>query len=254
MIIKTVKTRAVHSGELGLKQLIDESIVSLQENCVVVITSKVVSLCEGRTLPIDSCDKDDLIKCQSDYYLPKEISAYGFTFTITNDLLIPTAGIDESNGNGNYILWPKNVQKTANEMRLYLAKKFNLKNVGVLITDSTCSPLKRGTTGIALAHSGFAALNNYVGKADIFGRQFQVSHSSVSGGLAAGAVVAMGEGSEQTPLAIVSDVSFVNFQHRNPNKKELTELRISKDEDLFAPFLNSVKWKIGGGDCAKNKD
>jgi len=246
MIIKTIKTRIVHSGELKLRQLIDESITDLQENCIIVITSKVVSLCEGRTLPISSCNKDDLIKSQADYYLPKETSAYGFTFTITNNLLIPTAGIDESNGNGNYILWPKNIQKTANEVRSYLIKKFNLSNVGVLITDSTCSPLRRGTTGIALAHSGFAALNNYVGKADIFGRPFQVSHSSISGGLAAGVVVVMGEGSEQTPLAVISDLPFVNFQHRNPNTKELAELRISKDEDLFAPFLESVKWKHGG--------
>lgn len=246
MIIQTIKTRVVHSGELSLKQLIDESIVDLQENCVVVITSKVVSLCEGRTLPINNCDKDNLIKSQSDYYLPKEISSYGFTFTITNDLLIPTAGIDESNGDGNYILWPINVQKTANEIREYLVNKFNLRNVGVLITDSTCSPLRRGTTGIALAHSGFVALNNYVGKIDIFGRPFQVSHASVSGGLAAGAVVVMGEGSEQTPLAVISDISFVDFQYRNPNKQELTELRISKDDDLFAPFLESVKWKRGG--------
>jgi len=96
-------------------------------------------------------------------------------------------------------------------------------------------------------------LDNYVGKADIFGRPFQVSHSSVSGGLAAGAVVVMGEGSEQTPLAIISDIPFVNFQQRNPSKNELAELRISKDDDLFAPFLNSIRWERGGGNNTKNR-
>jgi len=69
----------------------------------------------------------------------------------------------------------------------------------------------------------------------------------VAGGLASGAVVAMGEGSEQTPLCLIEDVNFVKFQDRNPLASELDELRIEPDEDIFAPFLDGVEWNQGLG-------
>jgi putative folate metabolism gamma-glutamate ligase len=247
MIITPIKTRVIQSGDLSLEQLLDESIDVLHEKDIIAITSKVVSLCEGRTIRADTTTKDDLIKQQATFYLDKQNSDYDFTFTITNNTLIPTAGIDESNGSGNFILWPKDPQKTANKIRSYLRNKFGLNYIGVIITDSTCSPMRRGTTGIALAHSGYKALNKYVGKKDLFGRTFRVSYSSISGGLAAAAVVAMGEGSERTPIALINSAPFVTFCKQNPTKKELEWLHISKYEDLFAPFLNSINWKRGGG-------
>jgi len=247
MIITPIKTRVIRPNELIIEQVLDESVTDLRENDVIAITSKIISLCEGRVVAMDKTTKDELVKQQSAFYLDNTHSKYGFTFTITNDTLIPTAGIDESNGDGVYILWPKDSQKTANRIRKYLQNKFGLTNLGILITDSTCNPMRRGTTGIALAHSGYKALNKYVGKRDLFGRTFNVSYSGISGGLAAAAVVVMGEGNEQTPIAIIHDVPFVSFCKQDPPKRELDELRISKDEDLFAPFLNSIKWRKGGG-------
>jgi F420-0:gamma-glutamyl ligase len=56
----------------------------------------------------------------------------------------------------------------------------------------------------------------------------------------------MGEGTEQTPIAVISDVPFVKFQQHNPTKEELEFFYIkNKEEDLFAPFLNAVKWHLG---------
>jgi len=246
MIVTPIKTRIIRSGELTIEQVLGESIVDIRDNDIIVITSKIISLCEGRTVPLDTMTKEELIKQQSTFYLDSNHSKYGFTFTITNNTLIPTAGIDESNSDGGFILWPTNPQRTANQIRKYLQNKFNLHNIGVLITDSTCSPMRRGTTGIAMAHSGYKALNKYVGKRDLFGRIFHVSYSSISGGLAAAAVVVMGEGNEQTPIAVIRDTPFVSFCTHNPSKKELSDLIISKEDDLFAPFLNSIKWQKGG--------
>jgi len=54
----------------------------------------------------------------------------------------------------------------------------------------------------------------------------------------------MGEGTEQTPIVIMEDLPFVQFQDQNPTKTELENfyIAIAKD-DLFAPFLNSVPWQ-----------
>ena len=221
-------------------------IANLSEGSIVAITSKVVSLCENRVVPLGAATKEQLVIKESDRYVGA-IGAYGFHFTITKNTLIPSAGIDESNGNDNYILWPKDAQATANEIRKYLRKHYGVKKVGVIITDSTCTPLRRGTSGICLAHSGFKAQNDYVGKPDLFGRPYNVSQSNVAGGLAASAVLIMGEGSERTPLCLIEDVSFVQFQDQDPTRQEIEQSYISADDDIFAPFLSSIAWKKGEG-------
>jgi putative folate metabolism gamma-glutamate ligase len=247
MLVKPVKTKKILPGEQTIYDLLDKYLPQLEECNIIAITSKVISLCEGgdRVLPIMGTDKNVLIKQGADYYLPQTISKYRLFFTIKRNLLIPNAGIDESNTNGHYVLWPADPQKSVNEIHEYLKKKFNLSKLGVIITDSTSTPMRWGTTGIYLAHSGFKAVNNYIGKPDIFGRKLQHSMANIAGDLAATAVMIMGEGAEQIPIAVISDVPFVQFQNRNPTKKELDFLKISKEDDLFAPFLNAVKWHKG---------
>ena len=246
MNITSIKTHKITLKDRDLFQILDTYLSRIKEGTVVAVTSKIVSVCEGRVVKVGTVNKDELVKTEAEYYLPKELNKYQFFLTIKNGLLIPTAGIDESNGNGYYILWPRNSQKTANELRQYLAKRFSLEKVGVIITDSKTTALRWGVTGTAIAHSGFAALNDYVGKKDLFGRELQVTKGNVMDGLAAAAVLAMGEGKEQTPLAVIQDVPFVKFQHRNPTKKELEELKIQMEDDLYGLLLTSVKWRKGG--------
>lgn len=245
MLVTSIKTTRITAGKIELLALLDQALKEVKNGSVIAITSKIVSLCENSVIPIDDIDKEKLITQEANFYVPATISRYGIHFTNTNNVLIPNAGIDESNGDGNYILWPKDSQTTANKVRVYLKEKFNLQEVGVIITDSTCHPLRRGTAGIVLAHSGFLALNSYIGKPDLFGKPFDMSQADVAGGLSAAAVLQMGEGTEQTPLAIISDIPFVTFQDRNPNIEELKEINITLEEDLFAPFLTSVDWQKG---------
>jgi F420-0:gamma-glutamyl ligase len=234
MIVKAVKTRKIKADSGTLEQLLDESLHELGESSVVAITSKVASICEGRIVPKDQANLDELIKRESSFY-SNELSAYGQRFTITDNTLIAKSGIDKNDKLGYYILWPVNPQKTANNVRFYLTQRFSLKNVGVVITDSLSTPMRYGVTGITLAHSGFKALNSY-----------RHSQANVSGGLAAAAVVVMGEGTEHTPIAIVSDIPFVQFQPHDPSSKDLEEMRLSIKDDFFSMFLSTVDWRKGG--------
>lgn len=245
MHIAAIKTPKITSGAMSLHELLDAYLSEFRDKNILAVTSKVVALCEGNTVPIEAADKETLVADECDYYLPAARSKYGHHFTITNDTLVAMAGIDESNTDGQYVLWPRNAQATANNTRQYLRDRFGVSHAGVIITDSTCQPLRRGTTGISLAHSGFAALHDYVGQPDLFGRSMRVTQSSVSGGLAAAATVCMGEGPEQTPLVLISDAGFVSFQDREPAPGELAGLRITPADDLFAPFLESATWQNG---------
>ena len=196
-------------------------------------------------MPIGSIDKTKLIEKEADYFLPREQSKYNVFLTIKNNMFTSSAGIDESNGGGYYILWPRDSQRTANEIRVYLTMRFKRKNIGVIITDSKSSPFRLGATGTALAHSGFSALKNYIGKPDIFGRKLKMTRANISEGLAAAAVLGMGEGNEQTPLALIEDIPFIRFQARSPSSREVKELSIDPKDDLYASLLRGVFWRKG---------
>ena len=246
MKITPIKTHPITVKDNELREILARYISSLKEGSVLAITSKIVSICEGRVVEIGRVNKDELIKQEAEYYLPPG-EKYHFYLTIKHNLLIPSSGIDESNGNGYYILWPKDPQKTVNDVRNYLAKKFKLKRVGVIITDSKTSPLRWGVTGVTITHSGFAPLNDYIGTKDIFGRELKFTKTNIMDALGGAAVLVMGEGKEQTPLAIIEDVPLVNFQQRNPTAKELREVNITAlEDDLYKELLCSVKWRKGG--------
>lgn len=246
MKVTAYKTKKVVVGD-GLYKILDKYLPRIEEKSILAITSKIVSITEGRLVRMDGVDKDKLIKQESQFYLPREQNRYNVSLTITRNILAATAGIDESNGNGYYILWPKDPQSTVNAVRAYLKKRFCLKNIGVIITDSKTTPLRWGVTAIAISYSGFKPLKDYIDKKDIFGRPFEFEKLSIIDSIAGAAAVVMGEGAEQTPMAIVSDLPFVEFQSRNPTEKELKELSISPEEDLYGTFLKNVKWKKGEG-------
>jgi F420-0:gamma-glutamyl ligase len=96
-----------------------------------------------------------------------------------------------------------------------------------------------------MAHSGFAAVNDYIGRPDIFGRTLHMTKVDVADALAAAAVLVMGEASEQTPLAVIGDLPFVRFQDRDPTPEELGSRWIDIEDDLYAPLLQAVPWRKG---------
>lgn len=248
MKVVPIKTHKITTADTDIFVVLDKYLpVPLSENTIIVITSKIVSICEGSLIPSDKANKDALVAQEADLYLPKEENNYGVYITIKGNILAATAGIDESNTNGFVVLWPKNPQASANKIREYLKTKHSLKNLGVLITDSKTTPLRWGVTGIGLAHSGFLAINDYVGTKDLFEREFKMTKVNVMDGLSSAAAVVMGETIEQTPIGIITDIPFVKFQDRFPSASELKNLAIPMDDDVYGVFLRSATWKKGKG-------
>lgn len=247
MIIKPIKTRVLKPPKDDLLKVISKSIKKLPEKSIVVITSKVVSIWQGRCIPIKDVKKDDLVAKEADFYLPRSsVPGAWCMHTLKNNVFIPSAGIDESNANGYYILWPKDLNGTAKKLWVWLRKKYKIKNLGVIITDSHTIPLRRGVLGISLAHYGFNPLKDYRGKPDLFGRLFKMTQTNIADGLAAASVVAMGEGSESTPICIIKDIPWVKFVSR-PVKSKLpfSSFTIKTQEDLYYPLFSSVPWQKG---------
>ncbi|MEK9176374.1 MAG: coenzyme F420-0:L-glutamate ligase [Patescibacteria group bacterium] len=247
MKVTAYKTKKIIPGD-NLFKILDEYLPDkIQDKTVIAVSSKIVGICEGRVVKNDSEEqRDELAKKEAELYLPREFNQYGFMITINRGIMVASAGIDRSNAGDYYALWPKNPQQSANKIREYLVEKYKVVNVGVVITDSKLSPLRWGVTGVAIAHSGFLALKNYIGTPDVFGKLMQAEKSSIMDSLATAAVIEMGEGNEQTPLAIIEDVRFVDFQKGNPTKKELEDLKIGIGDDVYSSMLTAVKWTKGG--------
>jgi F420-0:gamma-glutamyl ligase len=247
MKVEAIKTRLVRAGEISLEDLLSESIKALPENSVVAVSSKVLGLLQNRVVKKNEVNLEDLIMRESEYYLDPNWSPYGYYFTINGRTLISKAGIDESNVDSEYyVLLPEDMFGLAEKIRVLLTKKFARKNLGVIIIDSVSSPLRRGTKGEMLAWSGFAAVKDYVGTPDLFARDFKIEMSGIGVSLAIAANVVMGEGAENQPLAIISEIPFVDFTNRAPTEAEIDVAFVPFNEDIFMPFLKTLPWLKGG--------
>ncbi len=245
MIIRAYKIRPLFAPKDSLKDALSAARISIQEGDIVAISSKVVSIDEGNTLLLEAeNDKGALVQKEADWYLraPKS-SKYRQFFTITKGTMAGSAGIDESNGSGHYIFYPKDPFKSARKIRAWLMKEYKIKTLGVIITDSTSIPLRRGAIGFALSWDGFDPLRDYRGHLDIFGRSIRTEMADLVDGLAAAAVFEMGEGNECTPIAVIRNARNIVFKNRS--KTNPAQLIVSPEDDIFAPlFFNKIfKWK-----------
>lgn len=227
-----ITTRVFNQGE-SLLDFVLEQIKpdQVQETMIIVVTSKIVSLAENRLVKKSSISKSDLIIREADYNFGEV--GYGCYLTIKHGLFIPSAGIDESNSESNqYILYPEDPFNSAKNLWESLRKHWGVNHLGILLTDSHTTPLRRGVTGVSLAHWGFCGLKDLVGSTDLFGRKMQMTTVNISDGLAAAATLMMGESDESRPLVIIKGSDVLFNETVDP-----FELKIPIKDDLYYPFF-----------------
>ena len=226
-----MKVTAVRTGifteRTDLVVFIKKHIPVITEKSIVVISSKVAALSEGRTA--DITQKEALIKRESSWrkkVLPQ------WWLTVRDGVVIVNAGIDESNADGKLVLLPKDCFQSASILRKQLRKLYGVKKLGVVITDSRVAPLRAGVTGVALGYAGFKGIRDYRGTQDIFGKKLEVTQTNIADSLATAATLVMGEGSEQQPLAVITNapVEFVDTV-------DSQEVLIDPTEDMYRGLL-----------------
>ena len=256
MLVVPIITPPVHANDDLLAILKAALPASLPERSVVVITSKIVALCEGAVAPKVTGareEKHQLVAAESEFYLPASASKYDVSLAIKDSILAVSAGVDESNADNQYILLPVDSYASAAFVWNWLKDTYQVKEVGVLITDSKTVPLKWGTMGTALGYCGFQGLINKIGEKDLFGHHMQKTKVNVAEGLAAAAVVEMGEVAESTPLALITEAKQVVFMDQPLSASERAELLIKFEDDVYAPVLTATPWLKGGKNQAPLK-
>ena len=174
--IRPLKTKILQKNfdlAKSLQKALLQNNQKLKNGDVLIMSSKVVALSQGRVVDLTSLipsaqnnkflkrmrygkGREDakmieLIASEADAVLPGKMMT-----TLKDGFLVPSSGIDRSNApNGSAILWPKNPAKVALQLWKNFKKNTQLKNLGIVIGDSNCQPLKWGTVGLALAWAGF---------------------------------------------------------------------------------------------------
>ena len=190
MNVVPVKIRLLNPPQDNLLEALETAIKEIKNQSILAISSKVVSIWESQCVLISEYpEKDTLVKKEADLYLPRSFAPKGWVMhTIKNGLFVPTAGIDLNKPPRYYILWPQDPMKSAEKIREHFKKKFDLKNFGVIITDSHSTPFHRGTIGITLGFAGFNPIKDYRKQKDLFGREFVVEMANIADQLSSAAL------------------------------------------------------------------
>lgn len=199
-------------------QTLTDAGITPQTGDVIALSSKYVAISQGRIVKLDEVRISEQAEALAERYhmnpaltqLVIDESEHifggiplGFLLTWREGVISPNAGIDRSNiPNGLAVLLPADAYGTARAIRQALEAHYGVR-LGVLLTDSWLVPGRWGTTGVALAMSGFEPLQDERGKLDLFGNPMAVTQRSIADTLCVTAQLVMGERDEATPIVVV---------------------------------------------------
>lgn len=227
MNVRAIKTD-LFTSEDDLAAFVIRHVPKLPDGAVLAVTSKIVALAERRVA--NAADKKKIVRRESERIWHGKYGA----LTLKDGLLMWEAGVDESNADGKLVLLPRSSFAAAAKLRSALKKRYRVKKLGIVVTDSRCMPLRAGVTAVALGYAGFRGLCEYRGTRDLFGRELAVTSANVADSLATAAALCMGEGAERCPLALITDAP-VEFAER----VRRGELTIAPEDDMYAPVLRT---------------
>ena len=103
--------------------------------------------------------------------------------------------------------------------------------------------LRAGSLGFAVAYAGFLPVRSYAGERNLLGQTMRLKCMNVADALAAAATLAMGEGSERTPIAVISDPPNVVFLSDDGKGRETDTFSYKPEDDLYGPLWAGDSWR-----------
>ncbi len=178
----------------------------LRDGDVLVVTSKVLSKCEGRIVPAsaDPEERDALRRRLIDEEAVRVLARKGRTLITENrlGLVQAAAGVDGSNvGSTELALLPIDPDGSAAMLRNALRDSLGV-DVGVVITDTMGRAWRNGQTDAAIGSAGLPVLYGYAGAVDGHGNELVVTEVAVADEIAAAADLVKGK-LTAVPVAVV---------------------------------------------------
>lgn len=207
---------------------LERSGIELVDGDVVVVTHKIVSKAEGRVVELADGGPDGhryLVEDEAAEIIrrrgPLVIARTRHGFVCAN------AGVDRSNaGPSRAILLPEDPDRSANRIRIRLARAFGVERLAVIVSDTFGRAWRRGQTDVAIGVAGMAPINDLRGETDSFGMVLEATEVAVADELAAAADLVMGKASG-LPAAVVRGAEW------RAGSEGIGPMLRPVDEDLF---------------------
>jgi coenzyme F420-0:L-glutamate ligase/coenzyme F420-1:gamma-L-glutamate ligase len=210
---------------------------------VLVVTSKIVSLAEGKVVDLRSIEPSQFAKeianrmekdpRQVEVILRESKSIVRMT---RNHLIVETkhgfvcanAGVDKSNVKGDNIVatLPDDPDLSSKRIRDGV-EKLGGANVAVVMSDTFGRSLRRGVANVAIGVAGLEPILDLRGTSDMYGYKLRVTQIAVADELAASAELVMGK-ANWIPAVIVRGYAYQ--ESRNSLAKALI---LPQEEDIF---------------------
>ena len=149
-------------------------------------------------------------------------------------ILVANAGLDESNApEGMAVGWPRDPVASVGRLRKELEERIgaprgpraptaprksmkessvplvpsvpSVPSLGIILSDSICTPRRSGVTAIALVASGLNPLQSQKGKEDLFGKPLKITTEAIADQLATATNFVMGNAAQSVPAVLIRD-------------------------------------------------
>ncbi len=194
--------------------------IDLQNDDVLVVSSKIVSKAVGRLVSLQSVqaspsavalaaetDKDprlvELILSESVRVSRKRrgvlVTEHRLGFVSAN------AGIDQSNiesGDDWALLLPVDPDGAAHVIREQIQQRLGI-TMAVLISDTHGRPFRVGNVGVAIGAAGLPTVKDLRGRSDLYGRMLEVTQVAFADLVASAAHLLCGEADEGLPAVVL---------------------------------------------------
>jgi len=234
MQLIAIKTRLIKPNS-DLAETILDSIsaqkLKIDNGDVLAVASKVVATVQNQVRKLSSVKPSKQARKLARTYalepnfveivLQEADRVYGGVqkalLALKDDILTANAGVDHKNAPKGYaVAWPKEPYVTAEKLGKEISEATD-KRVGVIIVDSRVTPLRVGTSGLALAVAGFEPVKDHRGETDLYGKPILITRHAVADDLASAAHLLMGESSEQTPFVLIKEAPIEPTDHVEPS-------------------------------------
>lgn len=216
--------------------------IDVSDDDIVVVTSKVVSKAEGRTVELDSVQPSEFavewaerwekdprvveLVLRESRRIVRMVGPVLITET-RHGFVCANSGIDQSSSGaaGRVVLLPEDADASARRIRSGFAAQGV--DVAVIVSDTFGRPWREGQTDVAIGIAGIAPLRSYIGETDPHGHEFRVQELCVVDELAGAAELVKGNTS-RVPVAIVRGYPW----HREDEASMAPVIR-DAERDLF---------------------
>jgi len=192
---------------------------------VLIVTSKIVARAEGRFVNlrqvVPSAQAIELAGATNkDPRLVEVILSESVAISrVAPNVLITrhrlgfvsaNAGVDHSNTSADpdvVLLMPSDPDAAAQHLHERLSAMFGV-HLPVVICDSHGRPHRLGTVGVAVGVAGMPGIEDWRGRADLFGYRLQHTEIGLADMVASGATLVMGQAAEGVPAVLMRGLDF----------------------------------------------